>query len=133
MSIAKLKHIGLSLLLATVLGLQIIGSAQERIVLTNPVLASAGATEFRVWTLTLRRAHPDIMALVSVAFREATASGFLRDGRAIECRYEGAEADALVIALNKSNLSANSLEKRIVQRCQMDGQLGAGTIAGSVQ
>ena len=107
--------------------------AQEKIVLTTPVQVSAGATDFRVWDLYMRRTHPDQAAEIRVTFREVSGSGFVAGGRAITCHYGGVDAETLIIALNKVNLSTTSLEKRITQRCQMDGGLGAGTISGSPQ
>jgi len=104
----------------------------ETVTLTVAVQTSAGATAFRVWWLDLRRSHPDRPAGILAVFREVDGAGvFLSGGRAIECRYEGAEADALLITLNKANLSTLSLEKRVTQKCQADGKLGAGAITGS--
>jgi hypothetical protein len=44
--------------------------------------------------------------------------------------YSGAEATALMRALNKANLSTSSLQKRAIQQLVADGKL-AGTISGS--
>lgn len=104
----------------------------EQITLASAVQVSAGATRFRIWALDLRRSHPDRPAGILAIFREVDAAGaFLPGGRMIECRYEDADADALLIALNKANLSTLSLEKRVTQRCQADGKLGAGAITGA--
>jgi hypothetical protein len=108
-------------------------AAQEKIVLTTPVFVSAGKTEFRVWSLILRRAHPDRPAGIVASFREVNGSGFVAEGKDLECAYEGAAAESLVIALNKMNLSTTSLERRIIERCQADGKIGAGAISGSPQ
>lgn len=104
----------------------------ETLILTTPVQVSAGATAFRAWVLDLRRAHPDRPAGILVTFREVDGAGaFISGGRSVECRYEGAVAETLIIALNKANLSTSSLEKRVTAQCQADGQLGAGTITGT--
>ena len=123
------------LLLLTVLVLVGLSSAgaQEKVVLTAPVFVSSGAAEFRVWEIDLRRTYPDRPAGILIVFREVDVSGFVLGGRALECRYEGAEAETLIIAFNKVNLSTTSLEKRVTQRCQTDGKLGAGTIIGVPQ
>jgi len=107
--------------------------AQEKITLSTPVYQQAGVSEFRVEGLYLKRAHPDAPAEIRAILREVSGTAFVEHGRVLVCRYDGAEADALIVALNKANLSTTSLEKRVLQRCQADGKLGAGTITGSVQ
>lgn len=104
---------------------------QEKVTLLTPVFQTAGATDFRVWSLTLRRAHPDHPAHVQATFREVSGTGFTTSGRSLECAYDDVEAEALIVALNKANLTTISLEKRVLQRCQMDGKLGAGTVTGT--
>jgi hypothetical protein len=105
----------------------------ETLTLSAPVQVSTGATNFRVWSLLLQRAHPERPALIVAIFREVDGTGAFipLGGRAIECRYEGATAEALIISLNKANLSTLSLEARVVQKCQADGKLGAGAITGT--
>ena len=107
--------------------------AQEKIVLSVPVYVSPGATEFRVADLYLRRAHPERQAEIIALYREVAGSDFVLGGKSLECRYNGPDAETLLIQLNKANLSTISLEKRILQRCQADGKLGAGTISGTPQ
>lgn len=51
-------------------------------------------------------------------------------GHRREHPYSGATADALILALNKANLSSISLEKRIMNQLIADG-FEAGTITGS--
>jgi len=110
-----------------------LGDAQEKITLAVPVFTSAGATDFRVWDLYVRRTHPDREAEVRATFREVDGSGFVPGGRSLECRYGGDVAETLVIGLNKANLTTKSLERRVTERCQVDGKLGAGTISGVPQ
>jgi len=107
--------------------------AQEKVVLTTPVLVSVGASDFRVWDVYFRRTHPDRLAEIRITFREVNGTAFVAGGRSLDCHYEGDVADALIVTLNKINLATTSLEKRITQRCQMDGGLGAGSITGSPQ
>lgn len=45
--------------------------------------------------------------------------------------YEGATAVTLMTALNKANLSTNSLQKRILNQLASDGKLPAGTVTGT--
>lgn len=46
------------------------------------------------------------------------------------CSYSGVTATNLIVALNKANLSTNSLQKRCLERLIADGEI-AGTISGS--
>jgi len=116
-----------------IIGLVMVGDAQEKVTLTTPVQTALGATDFRVWQLTLQRTHPDAPAAIVVVFREVTGTTFVSRGRVIECRFDGDPADALIVTLNKINLSTTSLEKRVTQQCQMTGAIGAGTITGTPQ
>lgn len=45
--------------------------------------------------------------------------------------YKGATATSMMIALNKANLSSNSLHKRVLNQLVTDGKLPAGTVNGS--
>lgn len=45
--------------------------------------------------------------------------------------YTGQAATDLMIALNKANLSTNSLQKRILNQLVTDGKLPAGTVTGT--
>ena len=112
-------------------------SGQEKITLSTPVFTEAGATDFRVWSLYLKRAHPDSPAEIRAIYREVSGSTFVANGRSLTCLYADSAgvttAETLIVALNKANLSVTSLEKRVLQRCQQDGKLGAGTISGVPQ
>jgi len=44
--------------------------------------------------------------------------------------YTGAEAENLMITLNKANLTTNSLHKRVINKLIADGHI-AGSISGS--
>jgi hypothetical protein len=52
-------------------------------------------------------------------------------GDKLKKSYSGAEAEALIIALNKANLSTLSLQKRILQRLVTDGLMADGAVTGS--
>lgn len=52
-------------------------------------------------------------------------------GRKTAHEYVDDEALALIVALNKADLSTVSLQKRILQRLVADGRLPSGTIVGS--
>ncbi|HXG72907.1 MAG TPA: hypothetical protein VNJ04_20110 [Gemmatimonadaceae bacterium] len=108
-------------------------SAQETVTLATPAYVSAGAVEFRVESVYLKRAHPDSAAEVRGIFRETVAGAFVPLGRTLTCRYESAAAEALMVSFNKANLSTSSLERRVLAKCQQDGKLGAGTISGVPQ
>lgn len=105
----------------------------ETLTLSSPVGAQVGATEFRVWSLYLKRdGGIDDPAEIRVIFKEHDGAGaFLPNGRTITCRYDEAEAETLIAALNKANLSTKSLERRVTERCQADKKLGAGSISGT--
>lgn len=46
-------------------------------------------------------------------------------------QYDGAAATALMISLNKANLTTSSLHKRVLQQLVTDGKLTAGTVTGT--
>lgn len=131
-----MKARSLGLLLIAALGLSPVG-AQERLVLTTPILSQSGVTELRVESLYLKRHIPDggtaTNAVVRAIFRETANGVFVPDGRQVVCAYDGDTAATLVAQLNTLNLSTTSLEKRVTQRCQTDGKLGAGTVSGIPQ
>ena len=111
------------------------GAAQEVVTFTVPVYQSAGVSTFRVETLYLKRAMSATNpAEIRAQLREADAgSGFVEGGKVVVCAYDGALAASLIAALNTANLSTKSLERRVVERCQADGKIGAGSMTGSPQ
>lgn len=126
----RTRCIALALALATTGSVPV---AQEKVTLTAPVYQSSGATDFRVESIYVKRAHPDAEAEIRAIFREVAGSVFVADGKALTCRYEGTTAETLIVALNKANLNSQSLERRILARCQQDGKVGAGAIVGTPQ
>ena len=121
------------MLLVVLLGLPVILHGQEKITLTTPAFVTATGVDFRLSSLHLQRTHPDRPANVLAIYSEVDGTAFLALGRTIGCRYDGAEADALIVLLNKANLSTISLEKRLMTKCKDDTKIPAGTISGSVQ
>jgi len=101
--------------------------AQESVVLDNPAAVDPGATTFRPFMI-----HIELLPgpRIIVGLQEWSA-GFVDGGKNITCTWTGTEAHSLIVALNKANLSSNSLEKRIMTQAQASGCLGAGTITGA--
>lgn len=132
-----MKRVIYGVVAITVLGLvavcaaAVIAHAQEKVTLGTPVYQSAGAADFRVESLYLKRGHPDSPAEIRARLREVSGSTFVENGRDLICRYDGAVAETLLVQLNKANLSTTSLERRVVARCQQDGKIPAGSITGS--
>jgi hypothetical protein len=113
-----------------------IAIGQERLVLDTPVFVSPGATTFRVARLALRRATagPESTAQIHVVLQETNAEGvFVVSGKTLDCVYQGATAETLIAQLNRADLSNNSLERRIITRCQTDGKLNPGNVSGTPQ
>jgi hypothetical protein len=54
------------------------------------------------------------------------------DDTRVEIEWTGAPATALMIALNKANLSTSSLQKRVLQQAVTDNKLPGGTVTGTV-
>ena len=52
-------------------------------------------------------------------------------GKSEQFTYTGDEAKQLMVALNKANLTANSLHRRILERLRQDQKLPAGQITGT--
>ena len=86
------------------------------------------------WTLTAPLSVPNyqVQALV-LDWPGAKIKVILRDpnGETIVCVYIGAEATTLMTSLNKANLAAQSLHKRILNQLAADGKIGAGAVSGA--
>ena len=104
--------------------------AQERVTLSAPVHVDPGATVFRVAELVLSvEGHA-----ITVRLKESDgAGGFVADGHVLAFAYTGAEADAILSALNTANLSIKSLQRRIIEKLVADGKVSVGTITGVPQ
>ncbi len=85
-------------------------------------------------TATLRIAQVDLNvrgSLIRVIFAEFAGGVFIPAGREIIADWTGATADALMLALNKANLTTQSLAQRIFAQAIADGKL-IGTQSGTV-
>lgn len=91
----------------------------EQLDLTAPIVPPSRTT-YTVQGLTLN--YP-------AAVIQATLLG--SDGVVIVIGWEGPPATALMIALNKANLSTTSLQKRVLQQAVTDSKLPAGTVSGT--
>lgn len=105
--------------------------ADERLTLETPIAKATVA--WRVRTLTLERglqhdAEGEVVNDPTGSFIEVLLIG--EDGERKQHRWRGADADAMIVALNKANLSTTSLTKRIFNRLIADGVI-AGTVAGT--
>ena len=89
--------------------------------LTTPLAQPAQVQGYSVSSLLLKY-EPTAQIVV-------TLKG--EDGKYVDAVYEGATASALILALNKANLTTRSLNQRIFDRLIADGKL-VGTVAGSV-
>ena len=94
--------------------------APEKITLDTAIMQSAGSKDFVVQDIHLDWRHNIIR------IRIGETGEF---GRSLEIvEYTGQTARDMMIALNKANMSTKSLNKRIMERLQVDGYLGSGTI-----
>jgi len=90
----------------------------ESLNLTSPIIKT-------ITSYIVRRLDMDLdAAYISIRLKGT-------DGKSIELNYEGSIATTLIIALNKTNLSINSLQRRILERLVIDGKLPLGTVIGS--
>ena len=78
------------------------------------------------------------VALIAFDWQNATIKVHVRDwngsafgNRLVVAQYSGAQATALMIALNKANLSTNSLNQRVIAQLLADGKLPTGTPSGA--
>ena len=90
----------------------------ELITLTTPVVPPT-LTTYSVRMIALDRDA----ATISIRLRGT-------NGETKTCSYNGPAASALIVSLNKANLSVTSLERRVLDRLIADGEL-AGTVSGS--
>lgn len=73
------------------------------------------------------------ISIIKFNWDEAKIHIVLKDtqGDTITVGYTGAAATSLMIALNKANLSTNSLQKRTLEQLVADGKIPAGSVTGS--
>jgi len=96
----------------------------EIVTLTTPIPAAAVVRIASV-LLDVRQ------SLIRVVFAEWASGAFVPNGREVVALWNGAQADAMMLSLNKANLSTQSLNQRIFTQAITDGKL-AGTQSGTV-
>jgi hypothetical protein len=96
----------------------------EIVTLTTPLPATS--------TLRIASFYLDVRySVIRVVFAEWVANAWLPDGRQVIAEWTGATADALILALNKANLTTQSLAQRVFAQAIADGKL-AGAQSGTV-
>lgn len=106
----------LSLLLLSIALLVSVGRAQEKLTLTSPI-AKPSIAEWSIAKFEINVEN----AAISVTVKAD-------NGEYKTVVYENAAT--LINSLNTANLSTKSLRRRILERLQTDGHLGAGTFSG---
>jgi hypothetical protein len=93
----------------------------EKLTLASPVTPTVPAiTEYSVRSIYLGRDEERIAVVV----RD-------NNGHHTTCVYEGATAVTLMGALNRANLTSNSLQRRVLAQLAADGKLPGGTVTGT--
>ena len=85
-------------------------------------------------TLTVAQSVPSYQVLKLVLnWGGASINVVVKDplGDLLRFTYAGATATSLMTALNKANLSTQSLHSRILSQLVTDGKLPAGTVTGT--
>lgn len=93
----------------------------EQFALTTPVTPAAPTTSaYHVRSLYLGWDEQRIVIIV-------------RDNNGLVTThvYDGAPAVSLMVALNKANLTANSLHRRVLNQLASDGKLPGGSVTGA--
>lgn len=88
----------------------------------------------QVLTLTTPQSVTDYrISIIKFNWDEAKITVVLKDtqGDTVTVGYTGETATSLMVALNKANLSTNSLQKRTLEQLVTDGKIPAGTVSGS--
>lgn len=92
----------------------------EKLSLTTPVTPAIPATnDYTVRSLFLGWDEQRIVVIV----RD-------NNGTTTTATWDGAPAVALMLAINKANLTNNSLHKRVLNQLVTDGKLPTGTVTG---
>lgn len=100
----------------------------EQVDLSQSVPAT---THWRVHFITLLRGLTNVGSVAPDPSSSRITVALVGDhGRALSHTWTGSVANDDIIALNKANLTNNSLEKRILNRLILDGVI-AGTVSGS--
>jgi len=70
-------------------------------------------------------------SMLQVVLADWNGIGWTVNGREIICNYNGAVADSLMLALNKANLTIQSLHQRVIAQLITDGKI-IGVASGTV-
>lgn len=92
--------------------------ATEQLDLTTPITAPS-TTNYKVTHLAMEWTS----GVIDITLAD-------NQGRTQTYTYNGAEGQALMLALNTANLSVKSLQRRILEKLVVDGKL-IGTISGT--
>jgi hypothetical protein len=95
----------------------------EQINLATPDQSVVGTSDYHVILLTLAFEGSEGIPYIFIQLRGS-------NGLTRSFRYDGTTALNLMIALNKTDLSTKSLQRRILERLIADGKL-IGTITGT--
>lgn len=95
-------------------------------ILTLPTAVDPPKTVFRISLLAFDWQHSTIKAHV----REFDPASGAFGERVIIAQYSGSAAMAVMLALNKANLSQQSLHQRVMARLVSDGKIPTGTVSG---
>lgn len=97
-------------------------SAQEKLTLATPIAKSTTEWSIRFFTVEVEAGR------IVIGLKD-------NNGETKRVEYPNATTNAaatvtLITALNTADLSVKSLRRRILERLQADGHLGAGTFSG---
>lgn len=93
----------------------------EKLSLTAPVTPSVPSTnDYSIRSLYFGWEEQ----LIQIVLRD-------NNGAVSNYTYSGSAATALMVALNKANLTNNSLHKRVLNQLVTDGKLLPGTVTGA--
>jgi hypothetical protein len=90
--------------------------------LTTPIAATGGTSFWKVRLLTMFYDGDESYIKVGLAGE---------NGEQKSVGYTGSEAETLIRALNKADLSTKSLHRRILEKLADDDKIGPGTQSGT--
>ncbi len=90
--------------------------------LTTPIPTRGGTSFWEIQHLVLHHDGDESYIKVGLVGENAER---------VSTGWQGAEATTLIRALNTANLSAKSLQRRVLERLATDGLLAPGSISGT--
>lgn len=99
----------------------------ENIVLETPINARLGASQFRIARFEINVRERSLF----IRAEEWDGGEFVEGGTAVVHNESGADTWAAITTLNKIDLSAKSLQLRLLERMQDKGAFAAGQISGT--